>query len=103
MRERANAACGLLDYGVRIQEDLERAARARSDPGGTAGYARESAALAAIDSLDATRAEGEDALNAASEDVGPVIERAFEAALEATGIACDEPAGRPSSRAIPPP
>ena len=50
------------------------------------GTPENAAALDAIDGLDATRAEGQDALDSAADDVGPVIERAFQAALDATEI-----------------
>ena len=80
------AACSLFGYGVEIQADLNELLAIDPALMAQSGTPENAAALDAIDGLEATRAEGQDALDSAAEDVGPVIERAFQAALDATEI-----------------
>jgi hypothetical protein len=80
------AACSLFGYAVEIQADLNELLALDPALVAQAGTPENAAALDAIDGLDATRAEGQNALDAAADDVGPVIERAFQAALDATEI-----------------
>ena len=79
-----NAACSLFDYGVEIQADLNELLALDPALVAQSGTPENAAALDAIDSLEATGAEGQDALDTAADDVGPVIEAAFQAALDAT-------------------
>ena len=80
------AACSLFGYAVEIQADLNELLAIDPALMAQSGTPENAAALDAIDGLDATRAEGQDALDSAADDVGPVIERAFQAALDATEI-----------------
>ena len=80
------AACSLFGYAVEIQADLNELLALDPALVAQSGTPENAAALDAIDGLDATRAEGQDALDSAADDVGPVIERAFQAALDATEI-----------------
>ena len=80
------AACSLFGYAVEIQADLNELLALDPALVAQSGTPENAAALDAIDGLDATRAEGQEALDAAADDVGPVIERAFQAALDATEI-----------------
>ena len=79
-----NAACSLFDYGVEIQADLNELLALDPALMAQSGTPENAAALEAIESLEATGAEGQAALDTAAEDVGPVIEAAFQAALDAT-------------------
>jgi outer membrane biosynthesis protein TonB len=80
------AACSLFDYGLEIQAELNDLLALDAALVAQAGTPENSAALEAIDSLDATRTEAQGALDSAADDVGPVIQRAFQAALDATEI-----------------
>jgi hypothetical protein len=81
----STAVCGLSAYATEIEDDL--ASLSGLDPTlvAQAGTPENAAALAALDSLDATLAAAQSALDAATDDeVGPVIRLAFQAALDAT-------------------
>ncbi len=80
--------CLLSDYTADIQEELD--ALTALDPALVAqsGTAENAAALAAVESLEATVAAAQEALDAASDDeVGGVVRAAFQAVLDTTSTA----------------
>ena len=82
------AACGLNTYGTAIQQQLN--ALVALDPAQVAqgGTPDNVAALAALDALDQAAADGQAALDAASEDeVGDRIRTLFQSALDLTTAA----------------
>ena len=90
MGERRSAVCGLTAYGSELQADL--AELAALDPAAVAepGSEAQAAALAAVDALDQTVANAQEALdNATGDQVGSVVRTLFQAALDATTLATD--------------
>jgi hypothetical protein len=84
------ALCGLASYAADIDADLEALLALDPEQVAQAGTPDNAAALEILDRLDATAAEGQAALDAASEDdVGEAVRRLFQAALDATGLATD--------------
>jgi hypothetical protein len=86
----STAVCGLSAYATEIEDDL--VSLSGLDPAlvAQAGTPENAAALAALDSLDATLAAAQSALDTATDDeVGPVIRVAFQAALDATETVAD--------------
>lgn len=84
------ALCGLSSYGADINADLETLLALDPEQVAQAGTPDNTAALETLDRLDATAAEGQEALDAASEDeVAEAVRRLFQAALDATGLATD--------------
>ena len=82
------AACGLNTYGTVIQEQLQ--ALLALDPAlvAQAGTPENTAANQALDALDQAAADGQEALDAASQDeVGDVIRNLFQSALDLTTAA----------------
>jgi hypothetical protein len=77
--------CGLLDYSTSIQDDLD--ALTALDPAlvAQAGTPENTAALAALDTLESTVETAQAELDAASDDeVGPIVRGSFQAVLDAT-------------------
>ena len=81
-----NAVCALFDYAVQIQADLDELLALDPALVAQAGTPENASALEAVDGLESTAADGQAALDDAAEDVGPVIEAAFQTALDATTI-----------------
>ncbi len=86
----STSLCGLSTYASDITVDLEALLALDPEQVAEAGTPDNSAALEALDRLDQTAADGQEALDAASDDeVGAVPRRLFQAALDATGLATD--------------
>lgn len=82
------AVCGLAGYSSDIQDELDTLLSLDPVLVAQAGTPENVAALAALDSLDATVQAAQTALDAASDrDVGPVVRAAFQAVLDATSSA----------------
>jgi hypothetical protein len=79
------AVCGLAGYSTDIQDELDTLLALDPALVAQAGTPENAAALAALDSLDATEAAAQANLDSATDDeVGPVVRAGFQAILDAT-------------------
>ena len=84
----SGSACGLVDYANTIQTDVDTLSGLDAAQVATAGTPDNLTALATLDTLDATVAEAQTALDAASDDdVGGAVRASFQGVLDATSSA----------------
>ena len=80
-----SAVCGLSGYTTDIQDDLDALVALDAELVVQDGTPENAAALAALDSLEATSAAAQATLDAATDDeVGPVVREAFQAVIDAS-------------------
>ena len=81
----STAVCGLSGYATQIDEDLEELAALDPALVAQAGTPENATALASLDAVEATAADAQDTLDAATDsEVGPIMRNLFQTALDAT-------------------